>query len=215
MKKGRQLNLWLVRHGESKAQTGEQFSFDPDLSAAGRRQARRLRGPLSKVRFDRIYVSPLRRARQTLELSGLVKAAGRRAVRFDSRILELDRDRYASLLPYPEPPDYGVPDAHDAWGADPMERLASFLDEMRAVSGKASNVLVVSHAMALSVLLNMFFCGSGKIAEAEAMSRFCRVSNASISVLRLGGPCESLLAWNCRRHLEGLPGFDKGEVITV
>ena len=91
--------IWLVRHGESKAQSGEDSDgCDPELSDLGRKQAKRLIAPLRDIIFDQILVSPLKRAWQTFEFS---LAKGRR-VEYDSRVVEADWESsgfYDRILP--------------------------------------------------------------------------------------------------------------------
>jgi probable phosphoglycerate mutase len=81
----RSLELWLVRHGESLANTGGRLSgwSDVPLSARGEAQARAL-GPLLEGReFDGIWSSDLRRAVVTAQL-----AFGE--PRIDRRLREMD-----------------------------------------------------------------------------------------------------------------------------
>lgn len=60
------MSVFLLRHGESTANSGEDDCIDAGLSAKGVEQARAVVG-----RFDLAVVSPLRRAQQTLELSAI------------------------------------------------------------------------------------------------------------------------------------------------
>lgn len=72
--------LLLVRHGESApARPGEPFPMvldrgDPELAPDGRRQADEVCARLARDRVDAIYVTPLRRTRQTA--APLVAATG-------------------------------------------------------------------------------------------------------------------------------------------
>ncbi len=56
------MELYLVRHGQSMAQTGEDNSPDPPLSKKGLLQAEMLGKSLSGIKFDKIYSSSLSRA---------------------------------------------------------------------------------------------------------------------------------------------------------
>jgi len=89
--------IWLLRHAESKAQTEEEYGFDTGLSEAGEKQADRLKHVFNNLNFDKIYLSPLKRARETFERSGINGSN----IEFDSRIIEeLPGDAYSSILPY-------------------------------------------------------------------------------------------------------------------
>lgn len=65
-------DLWLVRHGETEwSRTGQHTgSADIALTAVGEEQARALQAALAGNTFAQVWVSPLRRARQTCELAG-------------------------------------------------------------------------------------------------------------------------------------------------
>jgi probable phosphoglycerate mutase len=65
-------NVCLVRHGETEwAMTGRHTGrTDIPLTARGEEEARELRRFLQNVTFAEVMTSPLRRARQTCELSG-------------------------------------------------------------------------------------------------------------------------------------------------
>lgn len=61
--------LYIVRHGETDLNRRGCFcgSSDYPLNERGIAQAETLREPMSKVAFDRIYASPLKRAKKTAE----------------------------------------------------------------------------------------------------------------------------------------------------
>ncbi|MGC8991620.1 MAG: histidine phosphatase family protein [Verrucomicrobiia bacterium] len=69
--------LFLLRHGEVEDRYRYVFGgrIDMDLSPRGREQVKRLAEHLCQIKLDRIYVSPLKRARQTS--SALLQHDGR------------------------------------------------------------------------------------------------------------------------------------------
>ncbi|MGC3996741.1 MAG: histidine phosphatase family protein [Anaeromyxobacter sp.] len=79
--------LWLVRHGETEwSRIGRHTGrSDPALTAEGEAQARALAPLLEGVAFDEVWVSPLRRARDTCRLAGF----GERA-RVEPALMEWD-----------------------------------------------------------------------------------------------------------------------------
>src|SRR5215475_3859005 len=69
--------IYLARHGETAwSLTGQHTGLtDLPLTELGERNAQRLRGRLSGIVFDRVFTSPLRRARRTCELAGFGSVA--------------------------------------------------------------------------------------------------------------------------------------------
>jgi broad specificity phosphatase PhoE len=193
--------IWLVRHAQSKAQTEEEFSLDSSLSSAGRGQAARLRGVFGGMSFDRAFISPLKRARETFELAQINCAD----IAFDSRLAEIvPGDGYDSILPCGACPDYGKPDTWNAWSQPPQKRLASFLDDLSSLD--CDKILVVGHAMALSMLLNIFLRGREYV-NYEGLNSwgYCFMSNTAVSMISIDKElrCGRLIFWNCCSHIEG------------
>jgi 2,3-bisphosphoglycerate-dependent phosphoglycerate mutase len=61
------MQIALVRHGEPEWEPGGRAVDDPALTAYGHAQARAAALALARESFDALYVSPLRRARETAE----------------------------------------------------------------------------------------------------------------------------------------------------
>ncbi|QDU87903.1 Phosphoserine phosphatase 1 [Pirellulimonas nuda] len=72
-----QQRLYLIRHGQTEWSLNGRHtgSSDIPLTTQGEDQARRLGEQLCLVRFAHVFTSPLRRARETCELAGLVASA--------------------------------------------------------------------------------------------------------------------------------------------
>ena len=199
--------LWLVRHAQSAAQTGEELSIDSNLNALGRKQALRLADAIGKVRFEGVFISPLKRARQTFQASG-ASIVSRYEMEFDTRILEvMQPGGYLPLLPYGQLPDYALSDRHGAWDTDIKERVIDFYKEMESLSLERSDILAVSHAMVLNVIFHLFVCGSLE-GDPETYKN-CRPGNASVSMLERSPGSkvfDTLRLWNYQGHLSGLSG---------
>lgn len=186
--------IWLVRHGESRAQTGEeQDGRNPSLSERGREQASRLREPLGAVTFDRILVSPLIRAWQTYELSGLHRANAE----FDSRVMESEwgnPDFYTPVLPLTMP-DIAAPDRHDAYDRTVEERAASVIEEL--VNGAVERCLIVAH-WGICGRLFMAFVD----ADATDWSVLPSMDNTGISLFEIDDDGRRWVRyWNDRAHV--------------
>lgn len=131
--------IWLFRHGESRAQTGEESWIDPALTEQGRRQAAKTGEHLAGMQFDRICISPLRRARESYEVA---QPKGTR-VAFDIRLVECSYGRtYDPLLPYATPA-YAVADGEDAWILPACDRVEQLIRDLRV--SRDQSVLLIGH----------------------------------------------------------------------
>ena len=188
--------IWLIRHGESRAQSGEDRDVrDPELSEKGRDQAVRLKGALAGVRFDRALVSPLRRAWQTFELSGIDAAEAQ----YDSRLVEhpWDFDGYAALLPL-ELPSIAAPDRHAAFDLPTVQRARALVAELGV--GEECDVALFSHWGLLSRLL-LVFLG----ADAEDWLLQPSLGNTAIALLEVKPAGERVIRrWNDLSHIDGI-----------
>ena len=78
------MDIILIRHGQTGDNVGNIFSTkETVLTEEGREHIKRTKTYVDTLSFDRVYVSPLYRAIQTMELLGL---EGER----DERIQEID-----------------------------------------------------------------------------------------------------------------------------
>lgn len=85
------MELILVRHGLPVRIDDADGPADPELSEEGHRQAARMADWLAPEGIDAVYVSPMRRARETA--APLEKALGIPAV-VDDELAEFDRDQH-------------------------------------------------------------------------------------------------------------------------
>ncbi|HLY14701.1 MAG TPA: histidine phosphatase family protein, partial [Candidatus Limnocylindrales bacterium] len=113
------LTLVLTRHGLTPRSDPEQHlgqKIDIELSPAGQAQAVALAVRLDHVRFERIYTSPLVRARETASIIAQ-RSPGTPAIEADPRLREMDYGHWEGLT-------YAQIEARDlaerqAWEADP------------------------------------------------------------------------------------------------
>lgn len=187
-------SLYLIRHGQSRTQTGEADpgEVDPDLSRLGRRQAVRLRGALAGVVPDLVVCSTMRRAWQTLELSRI--SAPR--MRFDSRLIESDwgLPRPYAGLRGADLPGWAEADRHRAEVRPVATRVRSLLRDL--VAERAGTVVLVGHWGVFAHLFQAFFRLPAAGSELNASD------NASVSLLEIGAEGRRRLRyWNERAHL--------------
>ncbi|WP_130838592.1 histidine phosphatase family protein [Lachnoclostridium sp. Marseille-P6806] len=162
------MKLYLIRHGETdwNAAKKVQGQRDIPLNENGRRAAALTGRALRNTEFDRIYTSPLSRARETAELI----RAGRSIPLFtDDRLREIDFGPYEGCVVTALPESFRLfseaPERYEApEGAESIEALAararSFLLEVLVPASLLPNapkrIMVVSHgAWGQSMKLNL------------------------------------------------------------
>lgn len=226
--------LWLIRHGESEGNVAaskaerdgstvialDARDSDVELSPVGVEQATALRTWLSTLDgpIDEYWVSPYRRARQTLSLAlGDLPASAPAVV--DERL----RDRELGILDLLTArgvqelhPDEAVrrrhlgkfyhrPPGGESW-ADVALRLRSFLGER--VDTAPNTVMVVAHDAV--IMLMMYVLLQMTEAELLAFSAAHTVRNASVTELVRTDEGWRLVTFSAVEHLE-----TEGADITV
>ncbi len=166
------MNIYVLRHGETKANKEGRIQgrIDIPLNEYGIALAEITRDGIQKegLRFDRIYSSPLSRARQTAEI---VRGDQEVEIHIDERIIEMGFGESENMLikDIKEKPEnrnlnycFSVPSKYVAEnGAESYEeimaRAKNFLEkELRPLEGQCENVLVVCHgALIRALLLNV------------------------------------------------------------
>src|SRR5476649_45014 len=146
--------IYLCRHGDTAWSGERRFAGRTDipLSPEGEEAAVLLGKRLSKVRFDRVLVSPLSRARRTAELAGF-------KAEVDQRLIELYFGEYEGRtraeVAVSRPRWTYVRDGNPVGERveDVGARIDSLLSDLTA-AGKAApgQVLIFAHAVVLRVL---------------------------------------------------------------
>lgn len=147
--------IYLVRHGQTAMNRKKvlQGRSDFPLNEEGRREAAEVGERLKKagIVFDRVYSSPLVRARETAEL--ITDAP----IITDGRLIEMDYGPYEGMeLMHPSPEvlaffsdfaNHPAPQGMEAL-PDVVRRLGEFLEEIRGEAGKKT-ILLSTHAIAM------------------------------------------------------------------
>ena len=173
--------IYIIRHG----QTDQNLAFriqgqrDFPLNETGEAQARDARDKFSAlgIEFDRVYTSPLSRARRTAEIvvsapgTGAQEGAGAEDMILEPRLIEMDYGPYEGrdLKNLPEEMLYFFKDFKHHPAPDGVEqlpdlvaRLGSFLEDLRAQLGdtRGENILLSTHAIAMKAALEYLTPGS-------------------------------------------------------
>ena len=156
------MNLYMVRHGQTAASRENRFSgsSDPPLTAVGERMAQAFAQAYASVKWEAIYTSPMRRARQTADaLCGLT---GVQAT-IEDGLKEIDYGEWEGLRQ--DEVKERWPGAFEYWAHDVASRGTPGGETAFAVAARAmrvveairsrhqqGNVLLVSHKATLRVM---------------------------------------------------------------
>lgn len=148
------LNVYLLRHGQTGWNAdGNKYCGRTDipLTSLGIRQAERAGELLREIELEKVYASPLERARHTAEIAG-----GGRPVETDERLIEVDFGNWEGKTRAEFVREN--PALWDDWCTDPgntraggsgetarevVQRVDNFFNSALKLGGK--NILVVGH----------------------------------------------------------------------
>jgi probable phosphoglycerate mutase len=144
--------LYLARHGETAWTISGQHTGRTDipLTERGERNAARLAERLKGLTFDKVFCSPLQRARRTCELAGFGSAA-----EIDANLLEWDYGQYEGLCSaeiHAKTPDWQLFRDGCPGGESPQDVAARADQVVNRVRGVQGNVLLFSSGHFLRVL---------------------------------------------------------------
>ena len=155
------MNLYLLRHGETdyNRRKALQGQLDKPLNETGRQQAREARRQLAGIQFDRVYVSPLHRARDTAMLAtGLSEDQ----LTIEPQIIEINfgvwEGHNTDSLGAAFAPFFADPTAyHPPEGGESLEhliqRVGGFLDRVSREYAGDHTILAVSHGAAIHAMI--------------------------------------------------------------
>ena len=154
-------NIFLVRHGETEwnKQNRLQGNQDSPLTRNGIEQAHEVKKSLEHYVIDQAYVSPLKRAKDTVEI--ILKDSELNAV-IANNLREINlgpwegKTRRETALSHPDEyyAFWDSPDLFNLPGAENFQNLQNRVVEQIDsifVNGKNKNILVVSHWVAIKV----------------------------------------------------------------
>ncbi|TPG28300.1 histidine phosphatase family protein [Mycolicibacterium hodleri] len=149
------MQLLLVRHALPLRSEAGQGS-DPDLSAEGIEQAKRLPDALSRFPVTRVVSSPQRRAIQTGQ--PLADALGL-SIEIDERLAEYDRDlaHYTPIEEASKEDLQRLMDGHLPGAVDEdafLARVTAGIDDVVAAAGHDETVAVFSHGGVINAMVH-------------------------------------------------------------
>lgn len=165
--------IYLVRHAESKAQSGEDpDEVNPLLSLKGEEQAKALGEQLRTMAVNKVYLSPLLRAWMTFRLADIKP----RTTYVTSLLAEEHSGNpgiYRELISSPDPAIFPG-DEDDAWELDGIERSRRLL--IKLVRDKASTIVCFGHWAIFNRLLQVFLGYEAELTERRLVFENCSIS---------------------------------------
>ncbi|MBU0761216.1 MAG: histidine phosphatase family protein [Nanoarchaeota archaeon] len=182
------MKIYIIRHAQSKRNAKMESKEDAELTEVGEEQARRLGEFFHDVNLDRIYCSPLKRAKTTLEkIKHLVKDV---PISYSKKIIEIKMGKYGKGGKddwrgyFKEAVESGVPyHLHRPKGGESLQECYNragkfYLSLLKKHSGKDSILLVGHGFFSMYLILNALglYLFEGK---------YYQLSNASVSTLEI------------------------------
>ena len=194
--------LLLIRHGETVWNAERRFTTHSDvpLSEVGLEQVAAAAEALAATAIDRIYSSPLQRARVTAETIA-ARQAGEPEVTVDDRLTEIDAGPFEGLTE-DELRSGSMADDYARWHTDAepeftegaetfdaaLARAAAFLDER---AGDAGTTLVVSHGSLTRLIVSSYFLGGP-----PPLHRRLWLDNCRLAVVEWRGGVPKITSFN-------------------
>ena len=200
------MRLYLTRHGETEGNFNGRYCgiCDTPLTERGKAQGLELSLKLRGIYFDDIYVSPLKRCRETLSLALGNEILGREEERLRERSFGIFENKtYEEILErYPEEErlwsedwkSYRIPGGESTMEA--YERIKSFIQELEEQAKmeealEERNILIVTHGG----IIKLFLC----YVLGENLDLFWKLKSdtASVSILSCSQGFWSIEKVNC------------------
>lgn len=205
------MKVYLIRHGESEfnAKGLHQHGGVP-LSAHGLLQTEGLAKRFLNIPVDLIIASPYERTKQTAE--AITKVVGK-PIQFEPLLREVKRPTEIEGKPFDDPATSAIRRemeknySNPEWRHSDEENFSDFkkrgLEALRLIENlKGENIVVVSHAEMIRMLVALMMFGDGLTSE-ESMhvSGFFRSSNTGITICEYINNDWDMFTWNDHAHL--------------
>lgn len=179
------LTICFVRHAQAENVPGG--VDDPPITDIGRKQAERVARRLADMSFDHIYVSSMKRARQTADIIAVYHDGVPFTVLDDLR--EVSHYLFLEdMIPHDIDVKNGVIKERDA--------VHRFVNQVRHTHRAGSSLLVVCHGNIIRALMPIF---GGRD---PSQNLLMEINNTSVSILDTWGNGEAVLILsNCVKHL--------------
>lgn len=154
------MKLYVVRHGQTDYNIQGRFQgrVDTELNVTGVEQIKNLKYVLGQIKFDTIFVSPLKRAINTAKI-----LTNDQNFIIDQRLIERS---FGDLEGKFSIPNYDSSD--NLYGIESIDKLQkrvnSFLDELKVKNNNQENILIVTHE-AVAQCINAYFNNTNNVKD--------------------------------------------------
>lgn len=171
------MNLYVIRHGETNMGKNNIIATeDEQLNETGIRQAIEVGKEIRKLNIDRIYCSPIQRAKDTLKLFELDKNI---PIIIEDRIKERNMGIYENVsfeeLKWDEFWNYNSDKLYPELETmkNVYERISEFLNELKS-SNCNDNILLVTHG-GISRAIYWYFKGIPANGNSSNINENCKI----------------------------------------
>ena len=171
------MNLYVIRHGETNMGKNNIIATENEpLNETGRRQAIEVGREIRKLNINKIYCSPIQRAKDTLQLFGLDKNI---PVIIENRIKERSMGIYENVpfekLKWNEFWNFNSDKLYPKLETmkNVYERISEFLNELKS-SNNNDNILIVTHG-GISRAIYWYFNGIPKDGNSSNINENCKI----------------------------------------
>ena len=176
------MKLYVIRHGETNMGKNNIIATENEpLNETGKKQAIDIGKEIRNLNIDRIYCSPIQRAKDTLELIELDKNI---PVIIENRIRERNMGIYVKIpfeqLNWNEFWNYNSDKLYPELETmkSVYERISEFLNELKA-SNSNDNILLVTHGGILRAIY-WYFNGIPENGNSSNINQNCKIYNYEI-----------------------------------
>lgn len=187
--------IYLIRHGETEWTLSDQHTGTSDIALTenGKKQAQALAKRLNSELFQKVFVSPMIRTRQTCQIAGFSQQAI-----VDSNLVEWNYGKYEGLTSkeiHQKSPHWNV-FLNGAPSGENVEniklRTTQLLQAFQKIQG---NIAVFSHGHFLRALAVAY------IEQPIQMGRHFSLFPAAISILSYEKSIPAICLWNDISHM--------------
>ncbi len=171
------MNLYVIRHGETNMGKNNIIATeDEPLNEAGIRQAIKVGKEIRKLNVNKVYCSPIQRAKDTLKLFELNTNI---PVIIENRIKERSMGKYEKVpfedLKWDEFWNYNSDKLYPELETmkSVYERISEFLNELKS-SNRNDNILLVTHG-GISRAIYWYFNGIPENGNSSNINENCKI----------------------------------------